>query len=526
MTGKGARMLAVEGTKPVQPRRIASSRSPHAWVVFVVGLVAFRLCVLASPLLGPADITDGDLEAASSGTTVRVGALSGGGGVATMPLEVYVARVLAGEGESRAADIAYQALAVAIRTYALANTGRHGRDGFDLCDTTHCQVPRVATPIARRAALSTAGQILTYRGEVATVFYSASCGGHSESPSAVWPGTDYPYLLSVPDEVHEDDDPWTVELTLRDIQQALERAGFAGRRLRDVRVDARSGSGRVTRLRLTGLQPQVVAGEPFRAAIGTRTLRSTAFSIRKRGDSLEFTGSGYGHGVGLCVIGAGRRASRGDSVRAILSHYYPGLELASLNGLPEALPPPAPAPAPPAAARVRAPRAVVHAPFGSSVSTADLEQIVTRAHDELSKRLGTSVEPITVLLHGSLESFRLATGQPWWVNSVTDATSIDLGPAALLARGDELEVTVRTAIAELFVSDALADRPAWVRVGAARYFGRQTTRRELPAPARCPADAELMLAISAAAQGNAETRAEACFARAYAETGDWRSVGR
>ena len=57
-----------------------------------------------------------------------------------------------------------QALAIAIRTYALFNAGRHRRDGFDLCDSTHCQVPRVRRRRTRaRAALATAGRILTYR---------------------------------------------------------------------------------------------------------------------------------------------------------------------------------------------------------------------------------------------------------------------------------------------------------------------------------------------------------------------------
>ena len=105
-----------------------------------------------------------------------------------LPLELYVARVLAGEGEPNAADAARQSLAVAIRTYALANAARHGRDGFDLCDSTHCQVPRAATSATRRATLATAGRILTYNGRPAQLFYSASCGGYSQSADQVWPG--------------------------------------------------------------------------------------------------------------------------------------------------------------------------------------------------------------------------------------------------------------------------------------------------------------------------------------------------
>jgi len=264
---------------------------------------------------------------------MRVGPSSGATGrIVRLPLEVYVARVLAGEGEPNAADAARQSLAVAIRTYALANMGRHGREGFDLCDGTHCQVPRASTAAARRAVLATAGRILTYDGRPAELFYSASCGGYSESAAQVWPGADYPYLQGAADDVHRDDPPWTLALTLEQIERALERVGFQGR-LRDVRVEERNRSGRAARLEVAGLVPGVIAGDQFRAAIGPVTLRSTAFSIEKSGNLLRFTGRGFGHGVGMCVIGAGRRAARGESMEAILAQYYPGLEVAPLGSV-------------------------------------------------------------------------------------------------------------------------------------------------------------------------------------------------
>jgi hypothetical protein len=100
-----------------------------------------------------------------------------------------------------------------------------------------------------------------------------------------------------------------------------------------------------------------------------------------------------------------------------------------------------------------------------------------------------------------------------------------LAPVAVLAQRGGLEVSVRTAVAELLVAGPLAGRPAWVRVGAARYF----TERAPAAPSassrtRCPSDAELLLAVSAPAQREAERRAEACFARELTKTGDWRLV--
>lgn len=148
------------------------------------------------------------------------------------------------------------------------------------------------------------------------------------------------------------------------------------------------------------------------------------------------------------------------------------------------------------------------------------------AHEALGKTLGVSVAPITVRVHESLESFRQATGRPWWVSGVAEGTSIDLMPVALLAQRDGVESALRTAVAELLVAPALTGRPRWVRVGAARYFARDGARpaADPRRPLRCPSDAELTLAISAVAQREAETRAEACFTREYARTRNWRAV--
>ncbi len=83
--------------------------------------------------------------------------------VTTVPLETYVARVLAGEAGRDSQPAALEALAIAVRTYTLANRGRHRADGFDLCDETHCQVMRTATAATERAAAATAGRVLAGR---------------------------------------------------------------------------------------------------------------------------------------------------------------------------------------------------------------------------------------------------------------------------------------------------------------------------------------------------------------------------
>ena len=518
-------------------------------LLFAVVLIA-SIATLAIGASMQGDVTDADLERVNNGRIVSIGLLSGDRSIARIPLETYVARVLTGEAEQNAPDAELEALAIAIRTYATFNAGRHRRDGFDLCDTTHCQVLRAATAATRRAALATAGQILTWRGAPAEIFYSANCGGRSESAAAIWPGSDLPYLTSVKDDVHDDDVPWTLELELADLQALLGQKGFRGDRLKDVRVASRTVSGRAATLHLDGLEPNVIAGDQFRLMVGAGSFKSTAFSVEKHGSRLEFTGRGYGHGVGMCVVGAGRRARRGEDVRQILAQYYPGLAVTALDSLPSrfkpdtllatnplATNPPVPVPsAPPAASRPGAtPVPVVpsaSAPPKTSLvirgtaAGADLLQLATRAQDAISRSLGVTPAPITIDVHDTVESFRQATGKPWWVSASVTGATVDLAPTALLAQRDGVEMTFRNAIAQAMVAGEYNGKPEWVRVGAGLYFSRVTPPAP-PAPKaklKCPADAELTLAISAVAQREAESRAEACFARALAATRDWRSI--
>src|SRR4051812_24882680 len=160
--------------------------------------------------------------------TVRVGILKPGGGysVVVLPMDTYVARVLAGEAVRDSQPAALEALAITIRTFALANRGRHRADGFDLCDQTHCQVLRTATPPTTRAAPATAGRVPLPNGPPAPVYYSASCGGRTQLPSDVWPGAeDPPFLPSKADDACDGAPAWTAELHEMDLQRALRASG-------------------------------------------------------------------------------------------------------------------------------------------------------------------------------------------------------------------------------------------------------------------------------------------------------------
>jgi stage II sporulation protein D len=517
-------------------------------VRYLAAALAVTLAVIVVALTAPAaqtpaDVADVDLARASRGVTVRIGSPNRGRDALDIPLELYVAQVLSAEGEPNAPEASAQALAIAARTYTLFNLARHQREGFDLCDTTHCQVLRASSAASRRAAQATLGLVLTYQSAPADLYYSASCGGFTERVSDVWPKVMLPYLDAVEDDVHAADPSWTIERSLDDIRDALARAGVKGRRLEDVVVESRTASGRVGRVGLPGLEPASMNSNDFRLALGSTELRSTNFTMARSGDRITFTGRGYGHGVGMCVIGAGRRAARGESAAQILGRYYPGLVLEDVSRVmkgvapretttlsaaatpaaakpPAPQPPPPPTPAPNGPATAAVGRALV--PPGSRVTAPELERLAGSAQARLAQRLGVSVPALTIRLHGSIDAFRRATGQPWWVSSVVRGAEIDLAPAAVLDQRDGVERAVERAVAEALVTPAFGDRHAWVRVGAARYF----TAGEPAADGRprCPADADLTAAVSAAAQREAEARAEACFSHAMAREGDWREI--
>ena len=274
--------------------------------------------------------------AAPTTATLRLGIATPNAGytVRSIPVEEYVAGVLAGEAARDSSPAALEALAIAIRTYALANRGRHAADGFDVCDLTHCQVFRRATATTERAATATATKVLLFNGAPAQIFYSASCGGHTERPSKVWPGsTDFTYLPSRKDDGCRGEPAWSEDLSATDLLRALRIGGFKGDSLRDLRIVGRSDSGRVTTLRLNGLTPNVISGQDLRIIVartlGPQHIKSTAFNVSRRGADFHFAGHGSGHGVGLCVIGSVNLAARGWSADRILARYFPGLTIST-----------------------------------------------------------------------------------------------------------------------------------------------------------------------------------------------------
>jgi SpoIID/LytB domain protein len=482
---------------------------------------------------------------------IRVGfAKPGGGyGAQSVSLETYVARVLAGEAARDSPPAALEALAIAIRTFAVVNRGRHNSDGFDVCDQTHCQVVRTATPVTERAAVATAGRVLMLRGVPVPIYYSASCGGQTEIPSAVWPNSDDPpYLPSQPDDACGGVPVWTADLDAGDLARAFRAAGFRGERLNDLRIMSRDASGRVAKLRLVGMTPDEVSGQDLRAVagrtLGWQHIKSTAFELERGGGRFRFAGHGYGHGVGMCVIGSVNLAAAGQTAAQILNRYFPGLDIGTLGG--PIVTTSAPLRDPVTVAGRAAPATAMRTiPANGALALAlpdddegerdGLARIVLRVRDDIAKDLGVTVPSrLTIRFHPTIQSYERATGQPWFTSGALVGEELHLLPLAVLRERGVLERALRLQLVHRMADGLLRDRPLWVREGAAGYFAGQRqlpdgagdTPSLSPAPPRssCPSDAELLSPVSAGALSNARAHATACFARQAGGGRPWRDV--
>jgi stage II sporulation protein D len=269
--------------------------------------------------------------------------------VRRVPLEQYVAATILSEvappsADPRVLEAMFEVQAIISRTYAVSQRGRHARDGFDVCSTTHCQLyqpDRLRTSRWAKAAESavrrTAGQLLLYDRAPALALFHADCGGHTSSASAVWGGTALPYLTDEEDEgpasaVHR---AWRYEVSREALRGALNRdtRTAAGARLDRIEIRERDAAGRAERVAIIGTHTLVVRGEVLRDAIGralgARTVMSTLFSVRRTADGFVFDGRGFGHGVGLCQAVAYARLQAGESPADVLAFYYPGTTLGS-----------------------------------------------------------------------------------------------------------------------------------------------------------------------------------------------------
>ena len=244
--------------------------------------------------------------------------------VNTLDLEEYVAAVVSSEVPTSWPADALEAQAVAARTFAVAQKIAQGPGArAHLRSTVLDQVYKgAAAPAALSAARATAGEVLTFGAAPIAAYFSASCGGRSESGEGGFnlaTGTT-PYLRAA--ELDGDERPWTVSIPLSKLAAVLHARLHA--EIDSVSVAARTASGRARTVRLGA---HTLSGVELRQIIGYEKLPSLLFDVTVRSGVAIFTGRGSGHGVGLCQWGARERARRGEHYREILAHYYPGAEI-------------------------------------------------------------------------------------------------------------------------------------------------------------------------------------------------------
>ena len=257
---------------------------------------------------------------------------------------------------------ALEAQAIAARTELLQKIGRRNlTDPFLLCSSQQCQVYAGAgkeDARTTRAIEATRGIVLLRDGGgLVDVRYSASCGGHGEDNDAIWGGEPDPSLRGRVDSAggggmsRITDDSigaflaggrdawcsqprlgkskfrWTETVPASDMTARVATEHPEVGRVQRLIARQRGASGRIGVLAIEGDKGRVeIAGDlHIRRLLGG--LKSTLFEVRREGDAFVFHGAGFGHGVGMCQIGAIGMASAGKSHAQILAHYFRGTHL-------------------------------------------------------------------------------------------------------------------------------------------------------------------------------------------------------
>lgn len=287
-----------------------------------------------------------------------------------LDVEDYLLSVLPAEIGKSAPKEAYKAQAVVARTEALSSAGRHADVGWDICDSTHCQVFRglygqAPNKDIRIAVEETEGMVLFSAGSmVKTASFHSACGGWTESSLDIW-GSKLPHLTNVGDRVNAGSMPdlrddatlrkfietesksdlcygangyrWKTTVDINALESELARMISAGSALKDnssqkgegYRIAKRSARGAALEFIVPYNSAEyIIKGElNIRRLLGGSTVvKSGVFVIQpaSKAGKLDLIGAGYGHGVGMCQEGAQSLAKLGRGYKDILAFYYKG----------------------------------------------------------------------------------------------------------------------------------------------------------------------------------------------------------
>ena len=236
---------------------------------------------------------------------------------------------------------------------------------FDVCADDHCQryqgVTKQTSKAVEQALKATRGQILCYEDDICDARFSKCCGGRTEEFQYCWEDTPKPYLVSVEDPFCHTDDKavlsqvlndydqetndfyeWTVEYTVDELSRLVsEKLKDDFGTITDLVPLERGKSGRIWKLQIVGTKKTFTIGKELeiRRALSETHLYSSAFDVEKMPNptptiehpypvlGFRLHGKGWGHGVGLCQIGAAVMGQQGYTYDKILLHYYRGAEI-------------------------------------------------------------------------------------------------------------------------------------------------------------------------------------------------------
>jgi stage II sporulation protein D len=378
----------------------------------------------------------------------------------TLPSENYVIAALNGEAAPDEPIASLKAMAISIRTFALANANRHSDEGFGLCDSTHCQALRLgkARPEVERAVRETAGETLWFGGQRAHVYYTQHCGGLSEAADDVWPAEQASYLAgnhADPYCLRRSPAEWHARMDLAQLSGIFRAQGWqTPSPITAIRVTRVSQTGRAELLEVTGRgAPAQLSASSFRFAVdralGWNQMRSDWYTVSIAGSALEIKGRGYGHGVGLCQAGAYEMAAEGLSDTRILSFYFPGA-IAGITPAGDGW------------------RSVAGAgwtllttdPAGGLVSEGNV------AWARAQSLFGSPATAPTVQELPSTELFRQTTGEPGWMLASTRGSNVFLQPATVRQNNGGTEALLLHEFLHVLVEQQAGEQaPLWLREG-------------------------------------------------------------
>ena len=205
-----------------------------------------------------------------------------------LSLEHYVSGVLNAEIYHTNPMEALKAQAVVARSFGGACKGIHTNDGFDVCQTTHCQVYvgyKGEYEETNKAVYETSGQMIYSQGKPVITYYFKNSGGHTQNVEDVWSGSK-PYLIGVNDE-YSPSYPWTISLTFDTIKQKLEASGYSPGQIKSVAIKSRNINGSVADLEIVGSNETVhLLKERTRYVLGTSTVKSLMFGLGNEAPAL------------------------------------------------------------------------------------------------------------------------------------------------------------------------------------------------------------------------------------------------